>query len=114
METKANARRTKVERHPGIYYREINGKRRYEIMFRDSTGRQRWETVNGNLEAAEALRDERRGQKRRGEIAAPAGVLFGDLRRRYLVSPQFLRLAATTRKTYADTLADDSETARRF
>src|SRR5262245_2656189 len=96
-------RRTRVPRHPGIYYREVDGRRRYEISYRDSSARQRWEVVNGNLETAEALRDERRGQKRRGELTAPAGVLFRDVRDRYLDSPQFKRLAATTRYTYANT-----------
>jgi hypothetical protein len=67
-----------------------------------------------NIDDAEALRDERRGQKRRGELTAPAGVLFGDVRRRYRESTYYLRLAATTRKTYGDALADRSETATRF
>lgn len=107
-------RRTTVKGKPGIYYRQVDGKRRYEITFRDSNRRQRWETVDGNLEAAEKLRDERRGQKRRGELTAPAGVTFADVAARYLVSPQFLRLAPTTRKSYAAALADDGETMSRF
>jgi integrase len=111
----STARRTKSAR-PGIYYREVGRKRRYEIAYRDSTGRQRWETVPGfdNLDAAEALRDERRGQKRRGELTPPAGVTFADVTGRYLASPSFLRLASTTRKSYGDVLADDGETMRRF
>jgi hypothetical protein len=111
-----SARRTKVKgHHPGVFYRlAADGKRKYEIAYRHSAGRLRWETVAGNLEDAEALRDARRGQKRRGEVTAPAGVRFADVVDRYLASPQYLRLASTTSKSYADVLASDSETMKRY
>jgi hypothetical protein len=49
------ARRVSVKRHPGVYFREgADGRRRYEITYRDSTGKRRWETVDGNLDDADA------------------------------------------------------------
>lgn len=62
-------RRTSVKGHPGVYYRlNRHGERRYEIAFYDSTGRRVFETVDGNLDAAdEALRERKqaisRGQR---------------------------------------------------
>jgi integrase len=55
----ATSRRTKVEGHPGVYYRfGRDGKRQYEITFRDEHGKQRWQRIDGNLDTADdALRD---------------------------------------------------------
>ena len=49
-------RRSKVKGRPGIYYRKIGSRRRYEVTYLDSDGRRRWQTVPGfdNLDAADA------------------------------------------------------------
>jgi hypothetical protein len=54
------ARRTKVEKRPGIYYRVgADGRRHYEITFIEAaTGRRRWLTIDGNLEQAQAELDD--------------------------------------------------------
>src|SRR5207249_4664933 len=89
-----------------IYYRETSRGRAYEITFRDHTGRQRWERVLGvdNIEQARDLLAERQGKKRKGEKTPPAGVKFGEVRQRYLESPQFARLGAWTQKNYKASL----------
>src|SRR6266480_6510587 len=58
MQTQRNRapRRKAVPRHRGIYYRpRPDGKIAppYEIFYVDSTGKQRWETIDGTLEDAE-------------------------------------------------------------
>src|SRR5215208_1948989 len=51
-------RRKSVKGHSGVYYRiDKDGKRAYEVMYRDSAGTQHWSRVNGGLEDADkALR----------------------------------------------------------
>ncbi len=65
---KANAaRRTKVAKRTGVYYREAaDGRRTYEVSYYDSDGRRRWKVVGDNLRAAEAAREELRTRVRRG------------------------------------------------
>jgi integrase len=63
-------RRERVER--GIYSRKnASGRTVYEVVYRDSTGRQRWETVDGGVRAARARRDDVAGRKARGEHVRP-------------------------------------------
>jgi integrase len=71
-------RRTKVKGKPSIYYREIEGRRRYEVTFLDETGTRRWRTVDGNLEAAEAALVEVRSKLNRGERVAPSRLTFDE------------------------------------
>src|SRR3954452_24428 len=82
MQSKPNAgaaRRTKVAKHPGIYFRNgADGKRRYEVTYLDSTGRRRWQCVDGNLEDAQAALDDVKGRKRRGERVAPTKATFAE------------------------------------
>lgn len=59
-------RRTSVERN---IYQRPDGK--YEIGYRDSSSRQRWEVVQGGIKAARALRDSKLGAKASGEIVRP-------------------------------------------
>jgi hypothetical protein len=94
------ARRTR-SRFACIYYRETPQGRAYEITFRDHAGRQRWERVPGldNIEAARDLLAERQGKRRKGEKTPPAGVKFGEVRQRYMQSPQFSPSAAGRRRT---------------
>lgn len=86
------ARRLKVKDRRGIYYRELpNGRRRYEIGFYDSAGRQRWKTIPGNLKDAEAALEGVRGKLRRGERVAPTNKTFEDVSAAWLASQTELR-----------------------
>ena len=67
MQTKANPRRVRVKKHPGVYYRDTPHGRRYEITYYDSDGRRRWERVAGGLDDAVARRGDVVGTKHRGE-----------------------------------------------
>jgi integrase len=96
---KPMARRTKVARHAGIYYRVgSDGKRKYEITFVDEFGRRRWQAVDGNLEAAQAALDDRRRRKRSGEPVAPGKVRLADFAEAWLTGQTNLRPG--TRKLY--------------
>jgi hypothetical protein len=70
----SGSRRERVERN---IYRRASG--RYEVGFRDPTGRQRWRTVDGGITAARAVRDQFLAQRGRGERIADNGRLrFAD------------------------------------
>jgi integrase len=89
MQTQRNRgpRRKAVPRHRGIYYRpRPDGKIAppYEIFYVDSTGKQRWETIDGTLEDAEAKRAELRIRRRRGERIAPTRQTFEEYARAWL------------------------------
>jgi integrase len=85
-------RRTKVEKHPGVYYRELpRGKRRYEITFLDERGGRRWLTIEGNLAAADRALAERKRRKTAGEPIAPGKVRLEDFARTWLDGQQQLR-----------------------
>jgi len=65
------ARRTRVAREPGIYWRKnAQGERVYEVAYRDSSGKQRWHTA-GTLEAAKGFKDGLRDKRRKGVRIAP-------------------------------------------
>jgi integrase len=89
MQTQRNLapRRKAVPRHRGVYYRpRPDGKIAppYEIFYVDSTGKQRWETVDGSLEDAESKRAELRVRRRRGERIAPTRQTFEEYARAWL------------------------------
>ena len=72
-------RRRPVPGHPGIYYRpRAHGKIAppYEFRYLDSSGRDRWEVVHGNLDVAETRRAELRLRRRRGERIEPTRQTF--------------------------------------
>ncbi|MBA2460730.1 MAG: tyrosine-type recombinase/integrase [Actinobacteria bacterium] len=101
--TSPAARRTKVARHRGVYYRELpGGKRRYEITFLDETGRRRWETVDGNLEAAQAVLEERNRHRRSGEAVAPRKMRLAEYADTWLAAQTQLR--PRTRALYSGNL----------
>lgn len=86
------ARRVKVEKRPGIYYRTgLGGKRRYEITFLDDQGVRRWLTLDGNLEDAQAALDERRRRRRSGEPVAPEKVRLAPFAETWLAAQTQLR-----------------------
>jgi integrase len=89
MQAKRNRapRRKAVPRHRGIYYRpRTDGKIAppYEIFYVDSVGKQRWETVDGSLEDAEARRADLRIRRRRGERIAPTRQTFAEYAHEWL------------------------------
>jgi hypothetical protein len=71
-------RRERVERN---IYRRVgaSGKAVFEVGYRDSGGKQRWQTVEGGITAARAARDDVLGRKGRGEQVRPnPGLRFGE------------------------------------
>src|SRR6185503_3144284 len=58
-------------RYPGIFYREGKRGRRYMFSYRDSDGRQRWKSVDGDLQNARDEQEETRKRRRRGETVRP-------------------------------------------
>jgi integrase len=94
----SSARRTKVAKRPGIYYRDTVRGRRYEITFVDERGVRRWQTLDGNLEAAQAALDERRRRKRGGEPVAPEKVRLSEFADSWLAGQT--QLKPGTRKLY--------------
>lgn len=88
-------RRVRVERN---IYKRADG--RLEIGFRDSTGKQRWRTVQGGITAARAERDSILGAKGKGERVQPNPRLkFGDAADKWLAE-QVAELRPTTQASY--------------
>lgn len=88
-------RRTCVER--GIYTR-YDG--RFEIGYRDSTGKQRWKVIDGGITAARAERGAIVGAKGRGEHVQPNPRLkFGEASDKWLAD-QVADLRTATRSSY--------------
>lgn len=103
MQTEATVsqppRRTKVKDRRGIYFRVgADGKRRYEITFRDSRGKQRWKVVPGGLKDAEVALEEVRGKLRRGERVSPTKATFEEVAKLWFATQSELR--PYTRDTY--------------
>lgn len=63
---------------PGIHFRQVGGRRRYEITYLDETGTRRWKTLPGfdNLEQAEAELVGVKAKLNRGERVAPSKLTF--------------------------------------
>src|SRR5262245_60426002 len=78
MQNKRNsgARRTRIER--GVYFRETPQGRRYEITYTDSTGRQRWQKVDGGIREARAARGDALAKLARGERVAPSKLTLAE------------------------------------
>src|SRR5687768_122277 len=56
----------------GIYVRRNRqGRKVYEITYRDSDRKQRWETIEGGIRAAEAALADKKARMGRGERVAP-------------------------------------------
>lgn len=91
--------RKRVERN--IYKRTRADRSEYfEIGYRDSTGKQRWQKVEGGIMAARAARDDLLGRKGRGERVQPNPKLrFNDAADAWLEG-QVASLRPRTRETY--------------
>ena len=88
----STARRTRVEKHPGVYWRTgRDGKRAYEVTFVDSTGRRRWQRVEGGLREAQDALDAIKGRQRKGERVVPSSVTFGEWFPQWLDAQTHLR-----------------------
>jgi len=95
----ARRRRERVE--PNIYRRTAaNGREVFEVGFRDSTGRQRWRTVEGGITAARAVRNDLLGRKARHErVSANPRLRFGEAADAWLAGP-VATLRPATRAIY--------------
>ncbi|MBA2643147.1 MAG: site-specific integrase [Actinobacteria bacterium] len=103
MQSKANVRRVRVNGRRGIYYRlGADGKRRYEITYRDSDGRQRWKTVSGGLKDAQTALEDIHGRRRRGERVSPTRATFAEVAEAWLATQTQLR--PRTRASYESLL----------
>ena len=100
---KPKTRRERVK--PGIYVRHNRqGRKVYEITYRDSDRRQRWETIEGGIRAAEAALADKRARIGRGERVAPIpNLTFGNAAERWQES-QAARLRPATREAYGSSL----------
>lgn len=89
------ARRTKVAGERGIYYRDTLTGRRYEVTFTDpTTGRQRWQVVDGDLKAARAVRGDKLAKIARGEsVGKPSKLTLAEVGDAWLASKTKLRPA---------------------
>lgn len=95
--SKASAvpRRVSVEKN---IYKRADGK--FEVGYRDSTGKQRWTPVVGGITAARAVRDDVLGRKARGERVTPNPKLrFGEAADKWLAGP-VASLRPATRDIY--------------
>jgi integrase len=100
-------RRVRVERN---IYRRSTGV--FEIGFKDTSGKQRWRTVDGGITAARALRDQFVAQRNRRELAPDnARLRFGDAADLWLAGP-VADLRQTTRDCYRN--AVDNHLRARF
>lgn len=88
-------RRVRIERN---IYRRATGV--YEVGFKDVSGKQRWRTVDGGIQAARAVRDEFLSQRSSGERVVNNGRLrLGDAADQWLGGP-VVDLRPATRACY--------------
>jgi len=93
-------RRIRLER--GIYYRSLSGgKRRYEITFLDSSGRRRWQVVDGGLEGARRALRYVHGRKDRGERVDPTKIRMDEFASAWLLAQTHLRPGTRAKYEYA-------------
>ena len=83
----ASRRRERVE--PNIYGRTAaDGRQVFEVGYRDSTGRQRWRTVEGGIMAARSVRNDLLGRKARHErVSANPRLRFAAAADAWLSGP---------------------------
>jgi integrase len=94
------SRRTRIEKN--LYESErADGRTVYEVGYRDSAGRQRWQVVRQpGLRAARAQRDELLARRGKGERVVPSPRLrFGEAAERWLAGP-VSELRRSTRDAY--------------
>ena len=103
MQDKGIARRERVPRQPGIYYRlDSRGKRIpgvFEFTYYDSDRKRRWGTVHGTIEDADAERAKVAKRKRDGFRVAPSKKTLDEYVPEWIES-QAGRLRPKTLTTY--------------
>lgn len=98
-------RRQPVKGKPGIYVSvNASGQKRYEFTYRDSDGKQRWQTVEGGIRAAERAKADVLARMGRGEKVAPMRKLtFSAAAAAYLKSAES-KLRPTTIALYGSAI----------
>jgi integrase len=92
------------KRTPGIFYRlDRDGARAYEITWRDSSGKQHWQRVHGNLEDAKDALAAKRAERKRAPVVA-SDKTFAEVLEEYKRSDHFTDLRASTQATYSRAL----------
>src|SRR5215207_815187 len=92
------------KRTPGIFYRlDRDGARAYEITWRDSSGKQHWQRVHGNLEDAKDALAAKRAERKRAPVVASEKT-FAAVLEEYKRSDHFTDLRASTQATYGRAL----------
>src|SRR5438046_2031317 len=95
----ADPRRRHRTRRAGVYFRVgADGRKRYLIGYRDSSGKQRWRSIEGGIREAEAALDNLRDRMRKGERVLPSRVTFGEYAETWLDAQSQLR--PRTRQAY--------------
>lgn len=106
QQPKSGARRVVRESvKPGIWKRRgADGRVRFEIIYRDSEGRQRQQVVEGGVRAAEAALADVKGRMGRGERVVPQPSLtFAEAAERFMESVD-ASLRPATRAAYRSSL----------
>ena len=80
-ERTARTRRTKVKKRSGLYFRTgPDGRRTYELTYKDSDGKRRWKSLPGlSLEEAQNELDSIKSQMRSGQRVAPSNLTVATL-----------------------------------
>jgi integrase len=83
-------RRQPVKGKPGIYVSvNASGQKRFEFTYRDSDGKQRWQTVEGGVRAAERAKADVLARMGKGQRVAPIhNLTFAVASERYLKSAE--------------------------
>jgi len=88
---RAGTRRS-VEGKPGIYVRaDVRGRTRFEFTYRDTAGKQRWQTVEGGVTAAVHARQDILAKMRRGQRVISSRISFAELATHWLRQKSNLR-----------------------
>jgi integrase len=99
MSKASPGRRERVE--PNIYRRtNAAGRVVHEVGYRDSSGRQRWRTVEGGIRAARVVRDDLLARRGRGERVQPNPRLRFSQAADAWLSEQVAALRPSTRSGY--------------
>ena len=101
--SKSKPKRSRVER--GIYTRTTaDGRQVFEVVYRDSDGRQRWERIDGGVRVARARRDDVAGRKARGEKVRPRPNLRFNQAADAWWTDKAMKLRPNTQSAYAASL----------
>jgi integrase len=87
MHSNPTQRRTRVSGERGIYWRDTPTGRRYEITYTDSSGRQRWRTIDGGLREARQARADVVSRIGRGERVVPTRETLAEAVETFLEGP---------------------------